>query len=465
MRSGVLRDGAMVMGTWNTGSLLGGLRSVGRRQTVKRGYLRSLLEEVDFLAFQEVRGCEADLSVLPETHEYYGLFMAAWGPGTSAGGGIVLAIRKQILRRADEMVLKVISRSRIIVVSVKAGCWSHFAAIHIDPGQTMCERQRDLGKLAHFLDQSEGISYMLGDWNFVHASDSRMTGSGIERGSNDCLGPFFEGAFPEFVEWVQHDYTFRRMARRVGVETLFSRIERVYCNAHPTAYEDFLIQVVVRGAWEGRRTASDHLAVVARVVLRRGRGRRQVQPRVCMHESFAEMYKDEFRVYQDIQDSSIRHKAIVMAAHVCQQRVRRRLRCGLSPAPQVIVDACLSTFRLLRQSRHGEAAELVADVASLADCVDAEGVNAIRLGERMQSAINDAVTAELVELERSAMPEEQKTSKRKRIKVRLDPYRLRRKRISLDAFFSRGRHGRRRRREYRRRDRTALGADFRGEGD
>lgn len=98
-----------------------------------------------------------------------------------------------------------------------------------------------------------------------------------------------------------------------------------------------------------------------------------------MHESFAATYEDESRVYQDIRDSEIRHKAIVMAAHVCQQRVRRRLRCGLSPAPQTIVDVCLSAFRLLRQGRHSEAAELTTDMAFLADCMDEDGVNAKRL--------------------------------------------------------------------------------------
>lgn len=83
-----------------------------------------------------------------------------------------------------------------------------------------------------------------------------------------------------------------------GGEILFSRIDRIYCNAHPAAYEDFLIQVAVRGAWEGWRVASDHLAVVARVALRRGRGRRQVQPNICMHESFPATNEDEIRVYQ-----------------------------------------------------------------------------------------------------------------------------------------------------------------------
>lgn len=61
-------------------------------------------------------------------------------------------------------------------------------------------------------------------------------------------------------------------------------------------------------------------------------------------------------------------------------------------------------FRVLRQRRHSEAAELVIDVASLADCMDEDGVNAKRLGERMQSALNNVVAEELVELERSAMP-------------------------------------------------------------
>lgn len=116
---------------------------------------------------------------------------------------------------------------------------------------------------------------------------------------------------------------------------------------------------------------------------------------------------------------------------MCQQRVRR----GLPPAPQIVVDVCLSAFRLLRQGKRSDASELITDVASPASCMEEDGVDAKRLGERVQSVLNDAVAAELVELERSAMPEGQKTSKRKRINVRLYPNRLRRKRASLDALF------------------------------
>lgn len=102
------------------------------------------------------------------------------------------------------------------------------------------------------VDHSEGITYMLGDWNFVHASGSRMTGSSAELDISDYLGPSFEGACAEVVEWAQHDFTFRRLARQTWGEALFSKIDRIYCNAHPMACEDFLIQVAVRGAWVSR---------------------------------------------------------------------------------------------------------------------------------------------------------------------------------------------------------------------
>lgn len=53
----------------------------------------------------------------------------------------------------------------------------------------------------------------------------------------------------------------------------------------------------------------------------------------------------------------------------------------------------------------------------------------------MQQALNEAVAAELVDLERASLPEVQKTAKRKRIRIRMDPCRALRKRISLGAIF------------------------------
>lgn len=67
------------------------------------------------------------------------------------------------------------------------------------------------------------------------------------------------------------------------------------------------------------------------------------------HESFEETFLDEFRVFQDIQIPAERHAAIVLVAHDCQQRVRRRLRVGVSPSPQAVAEVCPSAFRFLRR--------------------------------------------------------------------------------------------------------------------
>lgn len=163
MKSGTISSGAIVMGTWNTGSLLGGLRAAGSRQTSKRAYLDALLADVDAHAHQEVRGCASDLSVLPDSHQYFGTCLTTASPGTSSGGGTVLAVRKHLLVRSTDVRVRTVAQGRIVVVSVLAGRWGHFAAIHADPSQPMSGRRRDLGRVASLLDGLEGISYLLGD--------------------------------------------------------------------------------------------------------------------------------------------------------------------------------------------------------------------------------------------------------------------------------------------------------------
>lgn len=214
------------------------MRTAGMRQTAKRAFLDALLVVVDVLALPEVRGCAVDLSALPDSHDYFGTFAGASWSGTYASGGLELAVCKQVLTRAAEVRCQVGAQSRMLVLSLLAGRRIHFAAVHVGPGQPMSGRKRDLGRLADVPDHAEAVAYMLRDWNFVHALGARMMGVGADLDSADHLEDFFEGLFSDFAEWVQHDSTFRRLAHHVGGTTLYSNIDIIYCNDHPTTCED-----------------------------------------------------------------------------------------------------------------------------------------------------------------------------------------------------------------------------------
>lgn len=307
------------------GSLFGGMRCTGPRQIAKRAFLDRPLAEVDVLVVQEVRGGVADLGVLPDSHRYYGALLRSDSAGTSAGGGAVSAVRRDVVEHSTDVHFQTLAVGRIVVVSIRAGQWSHFAAVHVDSAQPLSRTTRDLGCLAHALNGLEGVSYLLGNWKSIHPVDARMTGIRVEIDGNDKMGSFFDGVCQDLIARVQHDFTLHRLARSVGVQTMFSTIDRIYCSAQSTAYEDVVIQTSVRGAGQGRKTPSDHVVVIARVSERRGKGRRQVQRRVGEHECFEATFKDELRVYQDIQDPDVRHIALVRAAHACQHRVRTLL--------------------------------------------------------------------------------------------------------------------------------------------
>lgn len=138
----------------------------------------------------------------------------------------------------------------------------------------------------------------------------------------------------------------------------------------------------------------------------RGGGWRQVQGRVCERGCLKATFLGEFRVHQDIQDPDIRMDgASVQAAHACQHRVHARLQAGSASAPPVLVEVCLAAYRLLRANRGSERVSLFGDdPPGLGGCVTDIGVDTRVLGWRMHTFVHEAVSAELVELERLSIP-------------------------------------------------------------
>lgn len=137
----------------------------------------------------------------------------------------------------------------------------------------------------------------------------------------------------------------------------------------------------------------------------------------------------------DITDENIRHKSIAVAVFLAQRRVLRKLSSDAIPSPQEVADICLRIFCLLHQGQSDEECATALEVLETATCATGAAVDVGKLGQTLQDSLDAATAMEFTALERSVVPEVQKTQKRKRIRVRMEPYRMSQRRIALDGVY------------------------------
>lgn len=66
----------------------------------------------------ETRGTEADLEQLPQSHAYFGTFLPDSSPGTAIAGGVVIAVRRDLIDRAAGATTKVHAKGRALTVTL-----------------------------------------------------------------------------------------------------------------------------------------------------------------------------------------------------------------------------------------------------------------------------------------------------------------------------------------------------------
>lgn len=96
----------------------------------------------------------------------------------------------------------------------------------------------------------------------------------------------------------------------------------------------------------------------------------------------------------------------------------------------------LRVFRLCREGREGDAIVLASDFERTRDSVIGMSIDRDALGRILQDHLGRCVTCDLAALEKAKLPEFIKTAKRQRIQLRAEPFRSRRKRVTLDAIYS-----------------------------
>lgn len=191
----------------------------------------------------------------------------------------------------------------------------------------------------------------------------------------------------------------------------------------------------MRGGWEREKAASDHRAVVVHIERRRTGGRRRIKHYAVAHEDFQQAMQDDEALTEHVRDPNIRYQSIVLNAFAAQRRILPRLSACAARSPQYVADKCLSLFRSLRAGRDDQAMGIVTEVLELQRCAREGMIDVRKVGEVLQDALDCAATLEIKALERSAILELQKAQKRQRLKVRMQPFRIRKKQMALDGVY------------------------------
>lgn len=69
---------------------------------------------------------------------------------------------------------------RATTLSLCLGEWVHFAVAHVDSPQTLATRKRLISDMSSYLEVQPVVVFVMGDWNFVHPDETRMTSTGDE---------------------------------------------------------------------------------------------------------------------------------------------------------------------------------------------------------------------------------------------------------------------------------------------
>lgn len=378
------------------------------------------------VAIQETKGCDEDMLMLPSTHQYSGSFAMLTGPASSPSGGVVVAIHKALIDRATQSYTTTHSRGRAMTVSLCLSTWVHVTTLNVEPALPFGDKRRLLARIADWHTNTSGLKILLGDCNFLASDECRMAENGTDLISDNNMGAYFDDRFPMFIELMQRGFTFRRLSREVGGASVFSRIDRVYIEVHPTAMEDVTATVTVRGDIDRRTAPSDHKAVCVSLSLR-AHGRRVVQPQAIANTRYRKVLTEEMG----------RHGTPPTAEAHTSASSRLAPSIGAAPTPHQMVEVALRIVRLHRSARTRGALQLAGAFPQTREAVDAGVVDLSVVGRVLHENLDKCIALDVAEVERSRMPELMKAAKEQKIRWRAEPYRPKRKRLILHGIYTR----------------------------
>lgn len=352
-------------------------------------------------------------------------------------GGLFLALDKRVADMATEIRFAVHVAGRAMTLSVFACGWIHFTLVHVDPSTLSSTRRRLFTQNSAFHADLQGPKFMLGDWNFIHSGDSRPTGAGDERHDTDQLVAAFERAFPEYTELFQLECTFRRLLRRDTSKCIFSRIDRIYTSLHPLALEGMWKVVGVVGGILDERHPSDHRAVTARLRRLPPRRRRpRLQEHTPSHSRFSDFLAEEIDYMRHVTDHAVFLEGAAVAAYRAQTRIRRLppQRAGITS--RAMSETSIAAIRMARSGKTSTAFAMPADTPRLSEACVGNTIDVPRLLALHAELLHEVAAQDLRDIDRACEPKFHKNGRRQRVRRRLEPYRVVRKRLDLSGVYT-----------------------------
>lgn len=213
-------------------------------------------------------------------------------------------------------------------------------------------------------------------------------------------------------------------------------MDRVYTSTHPCAFARYTAQAWARGDLTSRDASSDHKAVEVSIRTRVRPPPLRLKPCVTQHHRYEQTFVDEMTVYDSVTDATARYDAIIAEARSAHRRVLPQVRLVADPPPQAIADVSWHILAHVRSGRHYHAAQIAQDTRRRSHRVDERGILDLRkICTMLPSSLDEATTRDVAALEKSAMPELHKVAKRRKLRLRLEPYRPKRKRLTLHALY------------------------------
>jgi endonuclease/exonuclease/phosphatase family metal-dependent hydrolase len=249
------------MVTWNAAALFCSRFAEPKLAMAKMARYQQLLRGADIVFIQEAHGQPGDAVTLAReaaSHMHY----ASFAPSPAAGG-VIISISNAFAAAFTSFEEDVLAPGWCFALRCRGpGVATQFINIHVEPALNFSDKVRLLELIAVTASSFDGVTFMAGDFNFVHSDEARFQLEDCRDTIGDSrLALRFEVLFTDFTELHQAAYTRRQVT--AGITTTLSRLDRIYTNMQPCLLHDYVVHTHAVGYITNPNNISDHIPVSA----------------------------------------------------------------------------------------------------------------------------------------------------------------------------------------------------------
>jgi endonuclease/exonuclease/phosphatase family metal-dependent hydrolase len=247
------------MTTWNSAAIFCSRFAALSTVRAKMSRYRNLLRHADVVCIQEAHGHPGDLVTLAReapSHVHFGTFTPS-----QAAGGILISLSTVLVEGINQFEEIVLAPGWCLALRCTGPQLAiQFINIHIEPALPHSGKVKLFADIAKAASTFNGVTYLLGDFNFVPSDEARFKVAECKDISGDSkLALEFESLFSDFTELHQAGYTRKQVT--FDAITALSRLDRIYTNIQPCLLHDLSIHTHTVGYITDPTNISDHIPV------------------------------------------------------------------------------------------------------------------------------------------------------------------------------------------------------------